>query len=230
MKSNLQCKQLCKTYQLQGVEQPVLTDISVEFFAKQMVAIMGASGSGKSTLLNMLAGLDTPSSGEVLLMQKNYQQLSTKALSRLRNQYMGFVFQGHHLLSEFSAIENVLMPVNISGKKIQPIHKQRAGHLLEQVGLAHRLGHKPSELSGGERQRVAIARSLMNEPDVVLMDEPTGNLDEASSQQVNELIFQLNQQNSATFIIVTHNRELANSLPDRYLLTKGHLQKQSSEF
>ena len=230
MKCNLQCKQLSKIYQLDGIEQPVLNDISVEFYQQQMVAIMGASGSGKSTLLNMLAGLDTPTNGQVLLMGQDYQTLSNSGLSRLRNQNMGFVFQGHHLLSEFTAIENVLMPVNISHKRITPVHQQRAEHLLQQVGLAHRLQHKPSELSGGERQRVAIARALMNDPSVVLMDEPTGNLDEASSQQVNELIFELNAKNAATFIVVTHNRELANQMPIRYLLTKGHLQQQSEMF
>ena len=169
-----------------------------------MVAIMGASGSGKSTLLNMLAGLDTPTNGQVLLMGQDYQTLSNSGLSRLRNQNMGFVFQGHHLLSEFTAIENVLMPVNISHKRITPVHQQRSEHLLQQVGLAHRLQHKPSELSGGERQRVAIARALMNDPSVVLMDEPTVGLDPKSRKDLLHKIISLKKDKNLTTLWATH--------------------------
>ncbi|MCJ8311870.1 MAG: ABC transporter ATP-binding protein [Saccharospirillaceae bacterium] len=222
MKCNLQCVNLTKSYQIGTETQVVLNDISASFYAGEIIAIMGSSGSGKSTLLNMLAGLDTPTKGEVLLVEQSYNAINENKISDLRNKHMGFVFQGHHLLSEFNALENVLMPISISGKP----NKQQidyAEQLLEQVGLSHRLKHNPSELSGGERQRVAIARSLVNQPDVILMDEPTGNLDDENTQQVHDLILKLNKEHQATFIIVTHNRELANALPKRYLLKSGKL-------
>ena len=229
MKCNLQCINLTKSYQTGTQTQIVLNDISASFLSGEIIAIMGSSGSGKSTLLNMLAGLDTPSNGEVLLVEQSYNALNENKISDLRNKHMGFVFQGHHLLSEFSALENVLMPILISGK---PNKEQTdyAKHLLEQVGLSHRLNHNPSELSGGERQRVAIARSLVNHPDVILMDEPTGNLDDENTQQIHDLIVRLNKEHQATFIIVTHNRELANALPKRYLLKSGQLVEIEDSF
>ncbi|BCE01013.1 ABC transporter ATP-binding protein [Marinicellulosiphila megalodicopiae] len=229
MKCNLQCVNLTKSYQIGSQTQVVLNNINASFNEGEIIAIMGASGSGKSTLLNMLAGLDISTEGEVLLVGQSYNKTNETKISSLRNKHMGFVFQGHHLLSEFSALENVLMPISIS-KKPSNDQTEYAKKLMDQVGLSHRYNHKPSELSGGERQRVAIARSLVNRPDVVLMDEPTGNLDDDNTQQVHELIVQLNQQHPATFIIVTHNRDLANGLPKRYLLKNGQLIEVTEDF
>jgi len=229
MKSNLQCINLTKSYNIGHQTQVVLNNINASFSAGEIIAIMGASGSGKSTLLNMLAGLDTPSEGEVILVGQSFNDLNENKISSLRNKHMGFVFQGHHLLSEFTALENVLIPISISGKPtVSQVNDAKT--LLDQVGLIHRLDHKPAELSGGERQRVAIARALVNRPNVVLMDEPTGNLDDENTQQVHDLIVQLNQQHHATFIIVTHNRELANALPKRYLLKRGELTEVVDSF
>ena len=229
MKCNLKCNNLTKSYDIGSSTQVVLDNINASFFEGEIIAIMGSSGSGKSTLLNMLAGLDTPTDGEVLLVEKSYNDLNENKISDLRNKHMGFVFQGHHLLSEFTSLENVLMPISIAGRPSKK-QTQYAKQLLEQVGLSHRLDHKPSELSGGERQRVAIARSLVNQPDVVLMDEPTGNLDDENTQQVHDLILKLNHEHQATFIIVTHNRDLANSLPKRYLLKSGQLIEMKDSF
>lgn len=189
---------------------PILKNINVSFSENEMVAIVGPSGAGKSTLLHLLGTLDTADSGSIYYNNKDLSKLKAKELNKLRNKEFGFIFQFHHLLPEFSAIENVCVPGWIADRSMSQTRK-RAAELLEIVGLSHRLEHKPSELSGGEQQRVAIARALMNNAKVIFADEPTGNLDTQNAVQVNELFLELKKQFHQTFIIVTHNEELAKS-------------------
>ncbi len=189
---------------------PILKNINVSFAENEMVAIVGPSGAGKSTLLHLLGTLDTADSGSILFNNKDLSKLKAKELNKLRNKEFGFIFQFHHLLPEFSAIENVCIPGWIAEQSMSQTRK-RAAELLEIVGLSHRLEHKPSELSGGEQQRVAIARALMNNAKVIFADEPTGNLDTQNALQVNELFKELKREFKQTFIIVTHNEELAKS-------------------
>jgi lipoprotein-releasing system ATP-binding protein len=184
-----------------------LENVALTLLAGQKIAVIGASGSGKSTLLNLLGGLDNPSSGKVLMRGRDLSTLSERALCELRNAQLGFVYQFHHLLPEFDARENVAMPLLIGGLGRAEAW-QRAAQMLERVGMAHRLSHRPAQLSGGERQRVAIARALVGRPDVVLMDEPTGNLDPHSAAQVLALIDELGQD-SACFVVVTHDPAIA---------------------
>ncbi len=189
---------------------PILKNINVSFAENEMVAIVGPSGAGKSTLLHLLGTLDTADSGSILFNNKDLSKLKAKELNKLRNKEFGFIFQFHHLLPEFSAIENVCIPGWIAEQSMNQTRK-RAAELLEIVGLSHRLEHKPSELSGGEQQRVAIARALMNNAKVIFADEPTGNLDTQNALQINELFKELKKEFKQTFIIVTHNEELAKS-------------------
>lgn len=218
----LQATHLTKDY-LQGPEKvSVLTDVNLSVASGQQVAIVGASGAGKSTLLNLLGGLDTPSSGDVHLAGQNISGLSENRRGLLRNQHLGFVYQFHHLLPEFSALENVMMPLRI-GRVSPAIAKQKAAAMLQHVGLEHRLGHRPAELSGGERQRVAIARALVNEPACVLMDEPTGNLDRDTAQAIRQLLNDLVARVNTSFVIVTHDPSFARSLDKIYELSDGHL-------
>jgi lipoprotein-releasing system ATP-binding protein len=196
----------------------VLNNVSLEIKKGEFVAIAGPSGAGKSTLLHLLGSLDYPDTGEVRLMDMELFKLSRKKQSAFRNQQMGFVFQFHHLLPEFTALENVCMPLWIGNKnKSEAI--EAATKVLETVGLAHRIHHKPSELSGGEQQRVAIARAIVHKPSVIFADEPTGNLDTANAQSVHELFLELRKMYDQTFVIVTHNEQLA-SMADRVLLMK----------
>lgn len=218
----LQCESLTKEYQIGPEKVRVFDDLALSIAAGDMVSIVGASGSGKSTLLHLMAGLDLPTSGRVLIKDRDLASITERERSALRNEYLGFVFQFHHLLHEFTALDNVLMPARISRKPTQEDHDY-AMSLLDQVGVAHRAKHKPSELSGGERQRVAIARSLMNKPSLVLMDEPTGNLDSSNSAQVQRVILGLNEVANCSFVLVTHNAELAEPLPNRYRLHDGQL-------
>jgi lipoprotein-releasing system ATP-binding protein len=219
----LECSQLSKSYIEGKLETPVLADVSLQVKQADRLAIVGSSGSGKSTLLHLLGGLDSPSSGKVLLQNQDIQTLSTKALSKLRNQTLGFVYQFHHLLQEFSAVENVALPLVIGGQR--PAHaKQQAEQLLERVGLAHRLKHKPSELSGGERQRAALARALVTNPSCLLADEPTGNLDHRTAQAIFELILELNASLGIALVIVTHDTELAARMDTTLTLLDGRLQ------
>ncbi len=202
------CRDLCKEYQEGPNRIRVLKALNLSVAHGEQVAIMGRSGSGKTTLLQLLGGLDRPTSGEVFLKGHALTRLSESEIERLRNQSLGFVYQSHHLLAEFSALENVAMPLLIA-KQALVSAKARAIECLEAVGMEHRLNHRPAQLSGGERQRVAIARALVNRPDCVLADEPTGNLDEESAKQVFEILQSINRVYQTSLIIVTHDAALA---------------------
>ncbi|GAB1620301.1 lipoprotein-releasing ABC transporter ATP-binding protein LolD [Agarivorans albus] len=204
----LVAKEIYKTYQDGNQSTEVLHGVDFEVNAGEAVAIVGSSGSGKSTLLHILGGLDEANKGTVSIDGQAIVGLSSKQLAGLRNQKLGFIYQFHHLLGEFSAIENVAMPLLIAGMA-KKTAMQKAQALLERVGLGHRLKHRPSELSGGERQRTAIARALVNEPSLVLADEPTGNLDSQSTESIYQLILELNRDLNTAFVVVTHDLALA---------------------
>jgi lipoprotein-releasing system ATP-binding protein len=196
----------------------VLKGVDLEIRKGEIVSIAGPSGSGKSTLLHILGTLDAPSEGQIFLDNKPLLQLKGKAMAAFRNRHMGFVFQFHHLLPEFTAIENVCIPGWIAGRSKREV-MQRAGELLHTLGLAGRMNNKPTQLSGGEQQRVAVARALINGPDIVFADEPTGNLDSANARELHDLFFELREKMKQTFLIVTHNEELA-GMSDRILHMK----------
>lgn len=216
------CRQLAKRYKDGQLETPVLSNVNLTVNAGDRIAIVGSSGSGKSTLLHLLGGLDAPTSGDIEVLGQSLADLSVRKLSKLRNQSLGFVYQFHHLLPEFSAVENVAMPLVIGGQKPAEA-KAEAEQLLEKVGLGHRLGHKPSELSGGERQRAALARALITRPACLLADEPTGNLDHRTAEGIFDLIMELNQQMNTALVIVTHDRQLAARMDTAYTLMDGEL-------
>jgi len=206
--SVLLAKGLCREYQQADTHLSVLDGVSLDISKGETLAIIGVSGSGKTTLLNLLGGLDDPSSGSIEVCGKDWNTLGTSARAAWRNQHVGFVYQFHHLLWEFSALENVAMPCLIGGASVAEA-RERATVLLTRVGLGERLKHQPAELSGGERQRVAIARALVTEPSVVLMDEPTGNLDPHTAASILELLAELNTSLGICFVVVTHDHAIA---------------------
>jgi lipoprotein-releasing system ATP-binding protein len=220
----IHCEDLGKTYAEGTLYTPVFDGLELTVHAGETVAILGASGAGKSTLLHLLGGLDTPTAGEVYVAGQKMSALSDAARGRLRNRALGFVYQFHHLLPEFTALENVMLPVLLNGTSVADASK-RAQALLESVGLGHRLEHKPGELSGGERQRAAVARALVNAPACVLGDEPTGNLDEKTAAKVFAQMLELNHAQRTSLVLVTHDRRLARRL-DRVLeLHEGKLRE-----
>lgn len=220
----LECKKVSKFYTEGENQTQVLKEVSFSMQQGELAAIVGSSGSGKSTLLHTLGGLDQPSSGEVFIKGQSLQQASANQLASLRNRHLGFVYQFHHLMADFNALENVMMPMLI-GRQNKTEAKDRAEAMLHEVGLSHRLKHRPSALSGGERQRVAIARALVNRPDLVLADEPTGNLDHKTTESIFELIQKLNQEQNIAFLLVTHDMSLAQKLSRCLTMQDGVLQE-----
>ena len=218
----LSCHNLGKRFTQGELDVNVLTSINLSISEGDRVAIMGTSGSGKSTLLHLLGGLDRPSTGEVELLGHTLSSLREPEISRLRNESLGFIYQFHHLLGEFTLLENVALPLLIGKARIDEA-ESRASELLQQVGLANRMKHKPGELSGGERQRAAIARALVTKPRCVLADEPTGNLDRKTADSVYELMLELNQLYEVSFLIVTHDVKLAGRMEKQWYLEDGVL-------
>jgi lipoprotein-releasing system ATP-binding protein len=220
----LEAQGLCKTFMDEGIQTvEVLKNVNLSIKRAEFVAIMGSSGSGKSTLLHILGGLDIPTQGKVTVLGHTLSALNDTKRGELRNRHLGFVYQFHHLLPEFSALENVCMPLLLRKESTIKQAEQAAKTLLERVGLGHRMAHKPAELSGGERQRVALARALVTKPDVVLADEPTGNLDHHTALEVQQLLKELKQELGMSLIIVTHDLELAQHADRVLTMQSGEL-------
>jgi lipoprotein-releasing system ATP-binding protein len=217
---------LCKTFQHEGQSIEVLRDLNFSMHEQEKVAVVGSSGAGKSTLLHLLGALDHPTSGEIYFQGQNLADYSERQLATFRNEKIGFIFQFHHLLKELNALENVMMPSLIARTPRKKALNQ-AKHWLDEVGLSHRLTHRPSELSGGEQQRVSLARALMNHPLLLLADEPTGNLDQETSQEIHDLLTRVNEEYNTALLIVTHNSELAQLMPRQVRMRNGHLVDQS---
>ncbi len=221
-------KNVRKQYEHEGKTLEVVKGIDLTIRTREMVCIMGLSGAGKSTLLHLIGTLDRPTSGTVELDGTMVTALSANRVASLRNRTIGFVFQFHHLLPEFTALENVMMPGMIQGNMPKATLRARAGELLEQVKLSHRASHRPSELSGGEQQRVALARALTLKPKLLLADEPTGNLDTINSAEIHQLFHDLNQSIGTTMVLVTHNPELARSMPRVITMRDGHIESDET--
>jgi len=214
------CRGLCRTFTTGPAPVEVLRGIDLRVEPGELLAVVGASGSGKSTLLHLIGTLDLPTEGRIFYEGQDVTRLGSSELAEFRNQSIGFVFQFHHLLPEFTALENVLMPGLIQGRRRL---EERARQLLDEVGLSARLTHRPGELSGGEQQRVALARALLMKPKLVLADEPTGNLDSQTSESVQSLFFDLNRRHGTTFLIVTHSRDFAAMMPRRVSMKDGRI-------
>ncbi|MGL4307657.1 MAG: ABC transporter ATP-binding protein [Cetobacterium sp.] len=206
----------------------IIRDLNLEVKEGEFISILGKSGSGKSTLLNLIGMLDKPDSGKIFIDGEEVELLDDKKLDLVKNKKLGFVFQFHYLLPEFTALENVMLPGLVNNYKEKEIVKKRAMELLAEVGMDHRITHKPMELSGGEKQRVAIARALMNSPTILLMDEPTGNLDEETSEMIHKLLRKINVEKKQTIIVVTHSKELANLSHKKLYLKKGVLEVEEN--
>lgn len=218
----LACSEVVKSYRTGSEVLTILNQLEMQVAPGELLAITGASGSGKSTLLNLIGGLDHADSGSVSVCGENIEELNENQRAVLRNRHLGFVYQFHHLLPEFSALENVALPRMLAGEKLKSA-KEAAIVLLDSVGLADRADHRPSQLSGGERQRVAIARSLVTNPACVLMDEPTGNLDHGNAERVMDLITEMNQKTGTAIILVTHDASIANRMQRTLSLVDGQL-------
>lgn len=220
----LSCKNVSKSYTEFKTDIAILKNVNLEINKGEKVAILGLSGSGKTTLLNVLGGLDKCSSGEVMLMGERFDNQSVNKRAKMRNKHLGFIYQLHHLLPEFTAIENVMIPLAITKKYTKKESIKLANEILTKVGLEHRAHHKPAELSGGERQRVAIARALVTNPNCILADEPTGNLDSQRSESIFALMQQLSDDFGTSFVIVTHDERLASRMNKIYRLVDGELE------
>jgi len=218
--ARIEVKKLGKSYIHNGQALPVLWDVDLTLDAGEMVAVVGASGVGKSTFLQILGTLDLPTSGSIRFNGEELTTMSPARLAEFRNRRIGFVFQFHHLLPEFTALENVMMPALIQ-RVPHPIAREKAKDVLGRVGLSHRLTHRPSELSGGEQQRVALARAMVLEPELLLADEPTGNLDRSTGEAIHQLFLDLNRERGSTLLVVTHNPELAQMMPRRLRMVDG---------
>jgi len=222
----LAARNVHKTYLLGKRSLEVLGGVDLELVQGEFLALRGASGAGKSTLLHLLGGLDAPNKGEIWLAQRNLAKLSRRELARVRNQEIGFIFQAYYLLPELDALENVCLPARMARTNAEKA-ETRGRELLERVGLKDRLDHKPYELSGGEQQRVAIARALINEPDVILADEPTGNLDSHTGEEIIELLVSLRQEKQTTLVIATHDAKVAARAPKIIELVDGQIKTES---
>ena len=221
----IELKNVNKIYKTKAEEIHILKNVNLSFSKGNFVSIQGKSGSGKTTLLNILGLLDVPTNGDMLIDDKLINYKDEKIKNKIRNEKMGFVFQFHYLLNEFTALENVMMPALINKKFNKKEVREKAMELLELVGLSERVKHKPLELSGGEKQRVAIARSMINDPEIILADEPTGNLDTETSLVINNLFKKINEEKKQSIIIVTHSLELANLAEYKYKIEKGEFNK-----
>ena len=221
----IELKNVNKIYKTKAEEIHILKNINLSFSKGNFVSIQGKSGSGKTTLLNILGLLDVPTNGDMFIDEKKINYKNEKIKNRIRNEKIGFVFQFHYLLNEFTALENVMMPALINKNRDKKEIKKRALELLTLVGLSERIKHKPLELSGGEKQRVAIARSMINNPEIILADEPTGNLDTETSLVINNLFKKINEEKKQSIIIVTHSLELANMAEYKYKIEKGEFNK-----